>query len=119
VQSELIYATVVVLMIALVIPGIMHLTKYLGPKSQNQQKDMVYESGVTSPIGVSSARFGIRFYLVVIMFVLFDVEIMFIFPWAVNVRELGFFGLVEMFTFIGLLFSGLLYLYNKGALKWD
>lgn len=64
-------------------------------------------------------RFSVKFYLVAILFVLFDVEIIFMFPWAVNVRELGFFGLFEMFTFMLLLLGGLIYIYKIKALKWQ
>jgi len=97
----------------------MHFTRYLGPAYQNENKNSVYESGIRKPLGDTTNRFGIKFYLVAILFVLFDVEIVFIFAWAVNVRELGMFGLVEMFIFMGLLIAGLLYIYRKKALEWD
>lgn len=118
-NNELTIALITVFVIALGIPSLLHLTRHLGPRSNNKLKDLEYESGVTSTLGDSTTRFSIKFYLVSILFVLFDVEIVFLFPWSVNVRELGTLGIIEMFTFVGLLFVGLVYIYNKKALKWD
>jgi NADH-quinone oxidoreductase subunit A len=118
-NNELIIASLTVFIIAFGIPALLHLTRHLGPQSRNRAKDLEYESGVTSTLGDSTTRFSIKFYLVAILFVLFDVEIVFLFPWAVNVRELGTLGIAEMFSFVGLLFAGLIYIYNKRALKWD
>ncbi len=118
-NNELTIALITVFVIALGIPVLLHFTRHLGPKSSNHNKGLEYESGVSSTLGDSTTRFSIKFYLVSILFVLFDVEIVFLFPWAVNVRELGTLGIVEMFTFVGLLFAGLVYIYNKKALKWD
>lgn len=117
--TELLFATFVIFSVAILVPLILHFTKHLGPAYQNKTKDSFYESGITRPLGDSTHRFGVKFYLVAILFVLFDVEIIFIFAWAVNVRELGIFGLVEMFVFVGLLIAGLLYVYNKKALEWN
>ena len=117
---ELILASSIILVLVTVIPTLFVLSNKLGPNSKgNKQKNQSYESGITNPIGGSNSRFSVKFYLVAILFVLFDVEIMFMFPWAVNVRELGFFGLAEMFTFMGLLVAGLVYVYRIGALKWQ
>lgn len=117
---ELILASSIILVLATAVPTLFVLSKKLGPNNQgNREKNLAYESGVTNPIGGCDSRFSIKFYLVAILFVLFDVEIMFLFPWAVNVRELGYFGLFEMFTFMGLLFAGLIYIYRIGALKWQ
>lgn len=117
--QELLFALVAVFVIALAVPLLFHYTAALGPRSTSPMKGDVYESGVSVPLGDTTAPFGVKFYLVAIMFVLFDVEIVFLFPWAVNVRELAFLGVAEMFLFIGLLFSGLLYVYGKKALKWQ
>lgn len=109
----------IIIAIAVLVPLAMHFTRHLGPKYQNKSKSSVYESGISRPLGDTTSRFGVKFYLVAILFVLFDVEIVFIFAWAVNVRELGMFGLVEMFIFMGLLVAGLVYIYKKKALEWD
>ena len=117
---ELILASSILCILVIAIPTLFVLSKKLGPNSKgNIAKNSSYESGITNPIGGCDSRFSIKFYLVAILFVLFDVEIIFMFPWAVNVRELGYFGLGEMFTFMGLLLAGLIYVYRIGALKWQ
>lgn len=119
-SHELLLASAVVVTLTFLLPILFLLSKKLGPReSQNKIKNMPYESGVSTPIGSSESRFSAKFYLVAILFVLFDVEIVFMFPWAVNVRELGYFGLFEMFTFVTLLLFGLIYIYRIGALKWQ
>ncbi|MDD3343678.1 MAG: NADH-quinone oxidoreductase subunit A [Sulfurospirillaceae bacterium] len=117
---ELLLASSIVLVLVILLPTLFLLSKKLGPhESQGKAKNSAYESGVSSPIGNAQSRFSAKFYLVAILFVLFDVEIIFMFPWAVNVRELGYFGLFEMFTFVALLFFGLIYIYRIKALKWQ
>lgn len=117
---ELILASSIICVLAIAVPTLFLLSKKLGPNSGgNRAKNLSYESGITTPIGDSNNRFSVKFYLVAILFVLFDVEIIFMFPWAVNVRELGFFGLFEMFTFMFLLLAGLIYIYKIKALKWQ
>jgi len=117
---HLILSSVIFVSIALILVGVFLLTKYLGPNNtKDKLKNMVYESGVSNPIGNTNIRFSIKFYLVAIGFLLFDVEIIFMFPWAVNILELGYAGIVKMFIFIGLLFAGLIYMYKKKALSWD
>ena len=86
---------------------------------EQQRKLMPYESGVTNPVGSARERFSIKFYLVAMLFIVFDVEAVFLFPWAVNYRSLGLPGLAEMFVFIAVLFAGFIYIVKKGALKWD
>ena len=117
---ELILASCIVALLVILLPTLFLLSQKLGPSNVgNKAKNSVYESGISSPIGNSESRFSAKFYLVAILFVLFDVEIVFMFPWAVNVRQLGFFGLFEMFTFIGLLLFGLIYIYRIKALSWQ
>lgn len=76
-----------------------------------------YECGVP-PEGDARGRFGVRFYIIAILFVIFDVEVIFLFPWAVQYEVLGLFGLVEMVVFLGILIIGYVCLYKKGALEW-
>jgi len=119
-SSSLLLASSIVLALTISLPILFLLSKKLGPNEPtNKVKNCSYESGITNPIGNSESRFSAKFYLVAILFVLFDVEIIFMFPWAVNVRELGYFGLFEMFTFVTLLLLGLIYIYRIKALKWQ
>jgi len=119
-SNELLLASSVFILIGILLSAGFMLTKYLGPsQKEGINKNTVYESGVSNPVGGTNIKFSIKFYIVAILFVIFDVEIIFMFPWAVNVRELGYLGLGEMFTFMALLFAGLIYIYKKKALLWD
>lgn len=119
-SNELLLASTIFIIIGIVLVGVFLLTRYLGPRVQEgKNKNAVYESGVSNPVGSTKIRFSVKFYLVAILFVIFDVEVIFMFPWAVNVLELSYFGLWEMFTFMALLFAGLIYIYKKKALSWD
>lgn len=119
-STQLIMASSIFIAIGIILSLVFVLSKYVGPQnSEVELKNTVYESGVSNPIGNTNIRFSIKFYLVAILFVLFDVEIIFMFPWAVNIKELGYLGLFEMFMFMGLLFAGLIYIYKKKALSWD
>jgi len=119
-STELALASGIILFLVLFIPFLIHLTHKLGHKqSEGTAKNEMYESGIRFMVKDSFERFNVKYYLVAILFILFDVETLFMFPWAVNLRELGYFGLFEMFTFMALLLAGLLYVYKKGALKWE
>lgn len=96
----------------------MVLTHTLGPKRKTKIKNEQFECGIESK-GNARSPFSIKYFLVAILFVLFDVEVIFMYPWAVNFRELGVAGLWEMFTFMGLMIVGLVYIIRKGALNWD
>jgi NADH-quinone oxidoreductase subunit A len=92
--------------------------RLLGPRRPSDEKLSTYESGM-EPVRSARERFSIKFYLVAMLFILFDIEIVFMYPWAVKFRELGLFGFVEMLVFIGILLVGYLYILKKGALRWD
>lgn len=94
------------------------LTHLLGPKRKTKIKNEAFECGIES-VGNARTPFSIKYFLVAILFVLFDVEVIFMYPWAVNFRELGVFGLWEMFAFMGLMVVGLVYIIKKGALNWE
>lgn len=96
----------------------MVLTHWLGPKRKTKIKSEAFECGIESQ-GNARSPFSIKYFLVAILFVLFDVEVIFMYPWAVNFKELGLFGLLEMFTFMGLMIVGLIYIIKRGALNWD
>jgi NADH-quinone oxidoreductase subunit A len=89
-----------------------------GPKKESAAKSMPYESGM-NPYGEGTRRMPIRFYLVAVLFILFDIEVVFFLPWAITFRQLGFFGLVEMVIFIVILLVGYVYAWKKGALEWE
>ncbi len=108
------------LVFGFLIVGIGHL---FGPRRKTARKLMPYESGMT-PIGPGTRRVPVRFYLVAVLFILFDIEIIFIIPWAVILKEfvkmnIGVFALVEMLVFIIILVIGLVYAWKKGALEWE
>lgn len=93
-------------------------THLLGPKVKTANKLSAFESGV-EVIGNARQPFSIKYFLVAILFVIFDVEVIFMYPWAVNFREFGVEGLIEMFIFMGLLLLGFIYVIKKKALDWD
>lgn len=93
-------------------------THLLGPKRATKGKLEVFESGIES-VGNARIPFSIKYFLTAILFVMFDVEVIFMYPWAVNFEALGTIGLVEMFLFIGTLLIGYVYIIKKGGLTWD
>jgi NADH-quinone oxidoreductase subunit A len=98
--------------------GTIGLSTIIVPRRRNAIKDSAYECGV-EPAGNARARFTVKFYLVAVLFILFDIEAVFLYPWAVAFRQLGLYGLVEMLLFILILLVGYLYLLKKRALEWD
>jgi len=96
---------------------LLSLNLIIGPKKPSPTKDAPYESGLPD-ISPVKARFTPRFYLVAMLFVIFDIEAIFIFPWAVIFERLGRYGFVEMVSFITILFVGYIYAWKKGALEW-
>ncbi|MGY1457812.1 MULTISPECIES: NADH-quinone oxidoreductase subunit A [unclassified Luteimonas] len=90
----------------------------LGPKFYNAEKLTAYECGF-APFEDSRMQFDIRYYLICIQFIVFDLEIIFIVPWATVFRELGVLGLIEMGIFVGMLLIGFIYVWKKGALEWE
>ena len=95
-----------------------NLSKWIGPRRPNKEKLSVYESGM-KPIGSTHDRVSVKYYIVAMLFIIFDIEIVFLYPWAVTFDKIGAFALGEMFLFIGLLFIGYIYVVKKGALEWD
>ncbi len=106
---------VVVVLISLVAIGLGNL---FGPKRKTERKSSSYESGM-SPIGPGSRRVPVRFYRVAVLFILFDIEVVFFLPWAIALRELGMFGLITMLIFNIPLIIGFIYEWKKGALEWE
>ena len=88
------------------------------PKAPGKLKEKTYECG-TKPFGDSRIQFDLKYYLYALLFLIFDIEAVFLFPWAVSYNKLGLFALVEAFIFIGILVLGLVYAWKKDALKWQ
>lgn len=89
----------------------------LGKRLKNKVKDLPYECGIT-PTGNARERFSVKFYLVAMLFILFDIEVIFLYPWAVVFRELKLFAFFEMVLFIALVLCGFFYIWKKGVLNW-
>lgn len=94
------------------------LSLIVGKKSPNPAKLDTYECGM-EPIGDARGRFSVKFFLIAILFIIFDIEVVFLYPWAVIYRQLAWFGLAEMGIFILILLIGYFYILKKGALKWE
>ena len=94
------------------------LGELLGPKKRSKVKEEPYESGIV-PFGPGTRRMPVRFYLIAVLFILFDIEVIFFLPWAVVFRQLGLFGLAEMGVFVAILLIGYVYAWKKGALEWE
>jgi len=91
---------------------------FLGRRSIEGDKLEPYESGI-EPKGDTKERFPVKFYMIAVLFILFDIEVVFLYPWAVIYQKLGMFGFLEILVFIAILLVGYFYVLGKGALKWD
>jgi len=98
--------------VILTLPGL------IAPRRSQPGKYVPYESGIR-PLAPARQRFHVSFHLIAMLFILFDIEVAFFYPWAVSFRQLGLFGLVEMALFVGLLLVGYLYVLKRGALRWE
>jgi NADH-quinone oxidoreductase subunit A len=117
--AELYFPVLVQAVIAMAVAAGMLTASYLlGKRVRDRVKDMPYESGIV-PTGNARERFSVKFYLVGMLFILFDIEAIFLYPWAVVYRDLKMFGFVEMLIFIVLVLSGFYYIWKKGALDWS
>ncbi len=94
------------------------LSGLIGERKATRQKMLPYECGM-DPIGTLEIHFPVKFYVLAMIFIIFDIETVFLYPWGVIFRDLGWFGFVEMLIFTAVLLIGLVYLYRKGALEWD
>ncbi len=94
------------------------LSEVLGKKEALPRQGPAYECGM-DPIGDARSRYTVRFYVIAMFFIVFDIEAIFLYPWAVIFKPLGWFGFWEMLVFIGILVVGLVYVWGKGALEWE
>jgi NADH-quinone oxidoreductase subunit A len=101
--------------LAFLVVGLSH---FLGNKTSRKVKMQPYECGVET-IGPTRRRLTIRYYIVAMLFLVFDLEILFLYPWAVITKSLGLFGFVEMIVFVAILFIGYVYIWKRGALEWE
>lgn len=121
-KDQLYFSTALFFTIGIVLALVFLMTRYLGKKTQGEiskNKNLVYESGVSNPVSSAKINLAIKFYLVAIIFVIFDVEVLFLFPWALNLESLGLLGIVDMFIFLFILIGGLIYVFKSGALQWQ
>jgi NADH-quinone oxidoreductase subunit A len=98
--------------------GSIILSSLIGQRKPSDVKMSPYECGC-DPVGSARERFSIKFYIIAMLFILFDIEAVFLYPWAVLFKRLGMFGLMEMGVFIVILFVGYIYVWKKGALEWE
>jgi NADH-quinone oxidoreductase subunit A len=118
-QIELYFPVLVQALIAMAIAaGLIGVSALLGKRAKSPLKDTPYESGM-APTGSARERFSVKFFLVGMIFILFDIEAIFLYPWAVVYRHLKLFGFFEMLIFIVLVLVGFFYVYKKGALDWS
>ena len=106
--------SVLALVIACALIGLSFL---IGRKVKNKVKDMPYECGI-APTGDARERFSVKFYLVAMLFILFDIEAIFLYPWAVVYKDLKMFAFVEMLMFVALVMAGFFFVWKKGVLDW-
>ncbi len=117
--TELYFPVLVQAIIAMgLAAGLLSVSYLLGKKVRNRVKDMPYESGIV-PTGDARQRFSVKFYLVGMLFILFDIEAIFLYPWVVVYRQLKMVAFVEMLVFVVLILSGFFYIWKKGALDWS
>lgn len=114
------YLPILLLVVIAVLFGMCSLifSSLIGQKKKSAIKLAPYECGC-EPVGTARERFSIKFYLIAMLFILFDIEAVFLYPWAILYKKLGLFGLVEMGLFIVILFVGYIYVWKKGALEWE
>ena len=93
-------------------------SEWLGPKNPNEVKQSTYESGM-EPVKSARERVSVKYYMVAMLFIIFDIETVFMIPWGVAFRQLGLLGLVEMAVFVAVLLVGYVYAWKRGALQWD
>ena len=117
--SQYIPVIVGILWAALLAAALIGVSLLFGPNRPTPEKRSTYECGIDPMIGDARARFSIKFYVVAVLFLLFDVEVVFMYPWAVLLRKLGLLGLIEMMTFLLVLVVAFVYVWKKGALNWE
>lgn len=113
------YLPIVFMSVLGIVAGLVftNINRWIGPSRPTEEKLSTYESGM-EPVRTARERFSVKFYLVAMLFIVFDIEIVFMYPWAVMFRQLGLAGFVEMMIFLAILLVGFVYIVKKGALQW-
>jgi NADH-quinone oxidoreductase subunit A len=113
------YLPILIMILIGIVAGVVftNANRFLGPRRPTEEKLSTYESGM-EPVKTARERFSVKYYLVAMLFILFDIEIVFMYPWAVGFRKLGLAGFLEMAAFIAIVLVGFVYILRKGALRW-
>jgi NADH-quinone oxidoreductase subunit A len=113
------YLPILIMILIGIVAGVVftNANRFLGPRRPSEEKLSTYESGM-EPVKTARERFSVKYYLVAMLFILFDIEIVFMYPWAVGFRKLGLAGFLEMAVFIAIVLVGFVYILRKGALRW-
>jgi NADH:ubiquinone oxidoreductase subunit 3 (subunit A) len=109
---------VTIIVAGLIVGTMVTINRFVGPKATTKVKGETFECG-NPPSGSAWARFSVRFYLTALLFLVFDVEVVFLYPWATELRQLGMFGFLEGLVFIVILLVALIYAWQRGAFDWD
>ncbi|MGP0566484.1 NADH-quinone oxidoreductase subunit A [Nitrospina sp. 32_T5] len=117
-MTEYIFVSVFAVVALVIVLGILFLSMVLGPRKANAEKHIAYECGML-PSEEAKGRFPVRFATIAMLFIIFDIEVVFMYPWAVALDELKLFGLVEMVIFITILAIAYVYVWGRGGLEWD
>jgi NADH-quinone oxidoreductase subunit A len=115
---EYVPLAILIILATLLAALVVSLGHLFGPRRPTQRKSLPYESGMT-PFGPGTRRMPVRFYMVAVLFILFDIEVVFLLPWAIVFRQLGLPGLIEMLIFVLILVVGYIYAWKKGAMEWE
>ncbi|MCL4783372.1 MAG: NADH-quinone oxidoreductase subunit A [Bryobacterales bacterium] len=116
--TEYVPAMIYILLAGTFLIGLLFVAKLLRPSVPSKVKQEIYECGIPT-MSNARGRYSVRFYIIAILFVVFDVETIFLFPWAVRYKQLGWFGVVEVAVFLAILFVGYIWAYKKKALRWS
>ena len=116
-DSYLPILTLIVIAVGFSIGSIV-MSRLIGQKKPSEVKLAPYECGMP-PVGTARERFSVKFYIIAMLFIVFDIEVVFMYPWAVMFKRLGMFGFIEMGVFILILLVGYVYVWKKGALEWE
>jgi NADH-quinone oxidoreductase subunit A len=113
------YIPILIMIILGVTAGLVltNINRWIGPRKPSEEKQSTYESGM-EPIRSARERFSVKYYMVAMLFIVFDIEVTFMYPWAVKFRDLGLPGFVDMLVFIAILLVGYVYVLKRGALEW-
>ncbi len=117
-MSEYLFVIIFALVALVVIVGLLVFSSLLGPRNSTVEKNMPYECGML-PSEEAKGRFPVRFATIAMLFIIFDIEVVFMYPWAVALDELKLFGLIEMVVFVFVLAIAYIFVWGRGGLEWD